>query len=68
MERSYCLSVRKFHFRNHWSNCDKCAIGGYSKGCSFDFMPGMRPCLVWEMGSSVTEKPASSIFKESALP
>jgi len=70
MERSSWLSVRKFHFRNHWRNCDKCGIGGYNRGCGFDLIPGMRRRLAWEMGSSVTEKRASSIFRaeESTLP
>jgi hypothetical protein len=70
MEGSSWLSVRMFHFQNHWRNCDKCGIGGYSTHCGFDSIPGIRPRLAWEMGSSVTEKPASSIFRaeESTLP
>jgi len=70
MERSSWLSVRKFHFRNHWSNYDKSGIGGYGKDCDFDLISGMKLPLVWEVGSSVTGKPACSVFRadESALP
>jgi hypothetical protein len=70
MERSSWLSVRKFQFRNCWTNFDKFGIGGYSKYCGFDLIRGVRPRLNWDMGSSVKEKLASSTFRaeEYALP
>jgi hypothetical protein len=48
MERSSWLSVHKFNFRSHWTNFDKCGIGGYSKYCGFGLIREMRPRLAWD--------------------